>query len=100
MSLPPGGPQRDPMGPRAVKGGPPVGAARDGAERCPDPGLGSREVHAPPLVPHHLTLSSQAAGPLEDSFPKPDTNTSPSISPRPNPNPTLTLTLTLAQTQA
>ena len=68
MSLPPGGPQRDPMGPRAVKGGPPVGAARDGAERCPDPGLGSREVHAPPLVPHHLTLSSQAAGPLEDSF--------------------------------
>lgn len=67
-SLPPRGPQRDPMGPGAVKGGPPVGAARDGAERCPDPGLGSREVHAPPRVPHHLTLSSQAAGPLEDSF--------------------------------
>lgn len=60
-SLLPRGPQRDPMGLRAARVG-----RRWGGD-MPDPGLGSREVHAPPGA-HHLTLSSQAAGPLEDSF--------------------------------
>lgn len=49
------------MGPRAERVG------RRWGRDVPDPGLGSREVHAPPGA-HHLTLSSQAAGPLEGGF--------------------------------